>query len=55
MDHGESRSVAIERRKAALWRQARGEDVNVVERDNMDDLGLEVAAALAGFEGDLAR
>ena len=36
-------------------RQARGEDVNLVERDNMDDLGLEVGAALAGFEGDISR
>ena len=36
-------------------RQARGEDVNVVEKDNLDDLGLEVGAALAGFEGDISR
>ena len=28
-------------------RQARGEDVNVIERDTIDELGLEVGAALA--------
>ena len=32
-------------------RQARGESINVVEENTMDDLGLEVGAALAESEG----
>ena len=47
--------INVARSAEEAERQARGEDVNIVERDNMDDLGLEVGAALAGFEGDIAR
>ncbi len=39
--------VNIARSAEEAERQARGEDVNVVERDTIDDLGLEVGAALA--------
>ena len=34
-------------------RQARGEEINVVEESSMDDLGLEVGRALADSEGSL--
>ena len=44
--------INVARSAEEAERQARGEDVNVVERDNMDDLGLEVGAALADFGGD---
>ena len=47
--------INVARSAEEAERQARGEDVNVVERDNLDDLGLEVGAALAGFEGDISR
>ena len=44
-------TINIARSAEEAERQARGEDVNVVERDTIDDLGLEVGAALAE-EGD---
>ena len=44
--------INVARSAEEAERQARGEDVNVIERDNMDDLGLEVGAALAEFTGD---
>ena len=43
--------INVARSAEEAERQARGEDVNVVERDTIDDLGLEVGAALAD-EGD---
>ncbi len=43
--------VNVARSAEEAERQARGEDVNLVERDTLDDLGLEVGAALAD-EGD---
>ncbi len=43
--------VNVARSAEEAERQARGEDVNVIERDTIDDLGLEVGAALAD-EGD---
>ncbi len=36
-------------------RQERGEDINVREETNMDDLGLEVGAALAEAGGEDAE
>ena len=39
--------VNISRSAEEAERQARGEDVNAVERDTLDDLGLEVGAAMA--------
>ena len=39
--------VNVARSAEEAERQARGEDVNVIERDTIDDLGLEVGAALA--------
>jgi large subunit ribosomal protein L9 len=36
-------------------RQARGEQINVVEENTMDELGLEVGAALADNEGSFDR
>ena len=46
--------INVARSGEAAARQARGEDVNVIERDTLDDLGLEVGAALAE-EGDSDR
>ena len=39
--------INVARSAEEAERQARGEDVNVIERDTIDDLGLEVGAALA--------
>ncbi len=43
--------INVARSTEEAERQARGEDVNVFERDTIDDLGLEVGAALADEGG----
>ena len=43
--------VNVARSAAEAERQAKGEALNVVEETSMDDLGLEVGAALAEAEG----
>ncbi len=45
--------VNVARSEAEAERQAKGEEVNVVEEATMDDLGLEVGAALADAGGSL--
>lgn len=45
--------VNVARSAAEAERQAKGEEVNVVEEASMDDLGLEVGAALAEAGGSL--
>ncbi len=40
-------TINVARSAEEAERQARGEDVNAIERDTIDDLGLEVGAALA--------
>jgi large subunit ribosomal protein L9 len=44
-------TVNVARSAAEAERQAKGEALNVVEESSMDDLGLEVGAALADAEG----
>jgi large subunit ribosomal protein L9 len=44
-------TVNVARSAAEAKRQAKGEALNVVEESSMDDLGLEVDAALADAEG----
>jgi large subunit ribosomal protein L9 len=46
-------TVNVARSEAEAERQAKGEEVNVVEEATMDDLGLEVGAALADAGGSL--
>ncbi|PNG24512.1 50S ribosomal protein L9 [Methylocella silvestris] len=46
-------TVNVARSPAEAERQAAGEEVNVVEEATMDDLGLEVGAALADAGGSL--
>ena len=47
--------INVARSAEEAERQARGEDVNVIERDSIDDLGLEVGAALADEIGSDER
>ncbi len=44
-------TINVARSPEEAERQARGEAVNVREQTSLDDLGLEVGAALAGSEG----
>ena len=44
-------TVNVARSVEEAERQARGEELNVVEESSMDDLGLEVGAALAESDG----
>ncbi len=44
-------TVNVARSTEEAERQARGEEVNVIEENSMDDLGLEVGAALAESDG----
>lgn len=44
--------INVARSAEEAERQARGEDVNAIERDTIDDLGLEVGAALADEDRD---
>lgn len=46
-------SVNVARSPAEAERQAKGEEMNIVEETNMDDLGLEIGAALAETGGSL--
>ncbi|WP_034996251.1 50S ribosomal protein L9 [Beijerinckia mobilis] len=46
-------SVNIARSPAEAERQAKGEEINVVEETNLDELGLEIGAALADAGGSL--
>ena len=46
-------SINVARSAAEAERQAKGEAINVVEETSMDDLGLEVGAALADANGSL--
>ncbi|WP_026605994.1 50S ribosomal protein L9 [Methylocapsa acidiphila] len=46
-------TINVARSEAEAERQAKGEEVNVVEETTMDDLGLEVGAALADAGGSL--
>ena len=46
-------TINVARSTEEAERQARGEDVNIVEESSMDDLGLEVGRALADSEGSL--
>jgi large subunit ribosomal protein L9 len=46
-------SVNVARSAVEAERQAKGEEMNVVEETTMDDLGLEVGAALADAGGSL--
>lgn len=46
-------TVNVARSAAEAERQAVGEEINVVEETTMDDLGLEVGAALADAGGSL--
>jgi large subunit ribosomal protein L9 len=48
-------TVNVARSAAEAERQAKGEALNVVEETSMDDLGLEVGAALADAEGSLGE
>ena len=45
--------INVARSPEEAERQARGEEINVVEENTMDDLGLEVGAALADGDGSL--
>ena len=45
--------VNIARSAEEAERQAKGEEINVVEETSMDDLGLEIGAALADAGGSL--
>ena len=46
-------TINVARSPEEAERQARGEEVNVVEENSMDDLGLEIGAALAESDGSL--
>ena len=46
-------TVNVARSPEEAERQARGEEINVREETSLDDLGLEVGAALADGEGSL--
>lgn len=46
-------SVNVARSTTEAERQAKGEEINIVEETTMDDLGLEVGAALADAGGSL--
>ncbi|MDQ6702135.1 MAG: 50S ribosomal protein L9, partial [Pseudomonadota bacterium] len=46
-------TVNVARSAAEAERQAKGEAINAVEEATMDDLGLEVGAALAAAGGSL--
>ena len=46
-------TVNIARSTAEAERQTKGEEINIVEETTMDDLGLEVGAALADAGGSL--
>ena len=46
-------TVNVARSTEEAERQARGEDINVVEESSMDDLGLEVGRALEDGQGSL--
>jgi len=46
-------TINVARSPEEAERQARGEEINVREETSMDDLGLEVGAALAASEGSL--
>ena len=48
-------TVNVARSPEEAERQAKGEEVLQREETSMDELGLEVGAALAGFEGDIDR
>ena len=45
--------VNVARSEQEAERQAKGEEINVIEETTMDDLGLEVGAALAAADGSL--
>jgi large subunit ribosomal protein L9 len=45
--------INVARSPEEAERQAKGEEINVVEETSMDDLGLEVGAALAAADGSL--
>ena len=46
-------TINVARSPEEAERQARGEEVNIVEESSMDDLGLEIGAALADSDGSL--
>jgi large subunit ribosomal protein L9 len=46
-------SINVARSETEAERQAKGEEMNVIEETTMDDLGLEVGAALADAGGSL--
>ena len=46
-------TINVARSPEEAERQARGEEINTVEENTMDDLGLEVGAALADSAGSL--
>jgi large subunit ribosomal protein L9 len=48
-------TVNVARSAEEAERQERGEALNVREESSMDDLGLEVGAALAEAGGDMSR
>ena len=48
-------TINVARSPEEAERQAKGEEVLAREETSMDELGLEVGAALAGFEGDIGR
>jgi large subunit ribosomal protein L9 len=46
-------TINVARSPEEAERQAKGEAINIVEETTMDDLGLEVGAALADANGSL--
>ena len=48
-------TINVARSPEEAERQAKGEEVLAREETSMDELGLEVGAALADFEGDISR
>ncbi|WP_237476476.1 50S ribosomal protein L9 [Lichenibacterium dinghuense] len=48
-------TINVARSPEEAERQAKGEEVLTREETSMDELGLEVGAALADFEGDISR
>ena len=48
-------TVNVARSSTEAERQAKGEALNIVEEASLDDLGLEVGAALADAEGSLGE
>ena len=46
-------TINVARSPEEAERQARGEEINAVEENTMDDLGLEIGAALADSTGSL--